>query len=117
MSQVNKPVRLEDGAALEAFVSDHDVALVEVYTSGCPKCSAMEPVLGNVARASDVAVGMANPADDATILEEYPIRSVPALLLFREGEEVARKVEGFQGAADVIDFLEAHAPGAVNADR
>lgn len=111
MSQVNKPVRLEDGSELEAFVTDHEVALVEFYTSGCPKCGAMEPVLGNVARASDVAVGMANPADDPRLLEEYPVRSVPALLLFREGEEVARKLEGFQGAGDVIDFLEEHAPG------
>ncbi|MHC3438250.1 hypothetical protein ACYJ1Y_09130 [Natrialbaceae archaeon A-gly3] len=31
MSQVNKPVRLEDGSALEMFVSDHEVALVEFY--------------------------------------------------------------------------------------
>ena len=114
MSQANKPVRLEDGSALEAFVSDHEVALVEFYTAGCPKCAAMEPVLGNVARASGVAVGMANPADDPRLLEEYPIRSVPALLLFRDGEEVARKVEGFQGAGDVIDFLEEHAPGVAN---
>ncbi len=114
MSQAEKPVHLEGGAALEEFVSDHDVALVEFYTSGCPKCGAMEPVLGNVARASDVAVGMVNPADDPRLLEAYPVRSVPALLVFREGEEAARKVEGFQGVSDVLEFLEEHAPGVVD---
>lgn len=106
-----KPVRLEDEAALEAFLADHDVALVELYTEGCPKCQAMEPVLGTVARATDVAVGMANPRDDPALIDRFTVQSVPLLVLFEDGEERARKAEGFQGAEDVIAFLEEHAPG------
>ncbi len=124
-----KPTRLADAAELDAFVAEHDVALVEFYTEGCAMCAAMEPVLGNVARAmqakraspderavtegnreqaTDVAVGVANPRDDPPLVERFDVRSVPLLLLFRDGELVARKAEGFQGASDVVAFLEEH---------
>lgn len=110
-----KPTRLADAGEFDAFVEDHDVALLELYTSGCPKCQAMEPVLGNVARATDVAVGMVNPRDDLELLDRFAVQSVPTLVLFVDGEEVARKASGFQGASDVISFLEAHAPDAADA--
>lgn len=110
-----RPVRLADGEALEAFVAEHDVALVEFYTNGCSMCQAMEPVLGNVARATDVAVGLVNPGDDIRLVERFDVRSVPTLVLFVDGEVVARKAEGFQGAAAVVEFLEAHAPESVAA--
>jgi thioredoxin-like negative regulator of GroEL len=103
-----KPTRLADEAELDAFVADHDLALVEFYTEGCAMCAAMEPVLGNVAKATEVAVGMANPRDDPPLVDRFDVRSVPLLLLFRDGELVARKADGFQGASDVVAFLEAN---------
>jgi thioredoxin-like negative regulator of GroEL len=106
-----RPTRLDDGDDLDAFVAAEDVALVEFYTAGCSMCQAMEPVLGNVARATDVAVGLVNPGDDIGLVERFDVRSVPTLVLFRDSEPVARKAEGFQGAAAVVEFLEAHAPG------
>jgi thioredoxin-like negative regulator of GroEL len=103
-----KPTRLADESELDAFVADHDLALVEFYTEGCAMCAAMEPVLGNVAKATEVAVGMANPRDDPPLVDRFDVRSVPLLLLFRDGELAARKAEGFQGASDVVAFLEEH---------
>ena len=115
-----KPVRLADGDELDAFVADHDLALVEFYTKGCTLCQAMEPVLGNVARAMSAerpsgrehsaGVGMVNPETDISLVDRFDIRSVPTLLLFRDGEVVARKAEGVRGASAVIDFLDEHAP-------
>jgi thioredoxin 1 len=43
------------------------------------------------------------------------VQSVPTLLLFRDGEVVARKSSGFQGTEAVVGFLESNAPGAVAA--
>lgn len=111
------PRRLEDGAALESFVDEHDVALVEFYTSGCSMCTAMEPVLGNVARATDVAVGMVNPGDDVELVERFDLQSVPTLVLFRDGEELARMAQGFRGTDAVVSFLEANAPEATGTAR
>lgn len=103
----DRPVRLATESALEGFVTENDPALVEFYTEGCSMCAAMEPVLGNVARASDVRVGLCNPRDDPALIERFEISSVPTLVLFRGGEPVARLAEGFQGAEAVLSFVEA----------
>ncbi|ELZ12327.1 thioredoxin family protein [Natrinema thermotolerans] len=116
MAATSKPRQLETGDDVDEFVASHDVALVEFYTSGCALCQAMEPVLGNVARATDVSIGMVNPGDDIGLVDRFDIRSVPTLILFEDGEEVARLADGFQGGDAVTDFLESNVPEAVDAD-
>ncbi|PCR90950.1 thioredoxin family protein [Natrinema ejinorense] len=107
------PRRLEGGSELDDFIASHDVALVEFYTSGCTLCQAMEPVLGNVARATAVDIGMINPGNDIELVDRFDIRSVPTLILFEDGSEIARLAEGFQGGDAVTDFLATHVPTAV----
>ncbi|MFC4438143.1 MULTISPECIES: thioredoxin family protein [Natrialbaceae] len=108
-----KPGRLEDGADLDEFVERNDLALVEFYTKGCERCNAMEPVLGNVARVTDVAIGLLNPGNDITLVDRFDIRSVPTLVLFEGGSETGRMAEGFQGTETVVSFVDEHAPEAV----
>ncbi|WP_254765068.1 thioredoxin family protein [Natrinema marinum] len=116
MTATDRPTRLATGDDLDAFVDSHDVALVEFYTSGCAMCQAMEPVLGNVARATAVAIGMVNPGDDIGLVDRFDVRSVPTLVLFEDGDETARLAEGFQGGDAVTDFLADHVPTAVEAE-
>ncbi|QLG48453.1 thioredoxin family protein [Natrinema halophilum] len=113
MTTTEKPIRLETGTDLDAFVETHDVALVEFYTSGCAMCQAMEPVLGNVARATDVTIGMVNPGDDIELVDRFDVRSVPTLILFENGAESARLADGFQGGDAVTEFLAEHVPDAI----
>ncbi|MFB6083396.1 MAG: thioredoxin family protein [Halorientalis sp.] len=101
----NRPVHLSDADELDAFVADHDRALVEFYTEGCTLCQSMEPVLDNVARATGVPVGLVNPRDDPPLIERFQVGSVPLLILFEDGEPVARKAEGFVGADELEGFL------------
>jgi thioredoxin 1 len=102
-----RPVDLDDAAALDAFVADTDLALVEFYTDGCTICESMEPVLGNVARATDAAVALVNPRDDPPLVERFDVRSVPLLVLFVDGEPVARRAEGFVGTGELVDWIDA----------
>ena len=105
-TESGKPVRLADGDELTALLQQYDRVLVEFYTANCGICASMEPVLGLVARESDAVVAMVNPGNDMRLTEQFAIRSVPTLILFREGEEVARLAEGFQGVEAVLDFIE-----------
>ncbi|MFB6196134.1 MAG: thioredoxin family protein [Haloplanus sp.] len=100
-----KPERI-DTTALDTVIDEHDRLLVEFYTEGCSACAAMEPVLGNVARERGIAVVFVNPRDDPSLIEAYDIRRVPTLVLFEDGEPVARLDEGFVGAERVIDWLD-----------
>lgn len=102
----DRPVHLDDGDDLDALVADHDRVLVEFHSNGCPKCQAIEPLLGNVARATDVAVGTMNPRDDPPLVHEYDVRSLPLFLLFEDGDVVARTPEAFQATEDIVEFVE-----------
>jgi thioredoxin 1 len=102
----DRPVHLDGEAALDAFVAEHDRALVEFYTEGCSMCAGMEPVLGNVARASDVAVALVNPRNDPPLVERFEVRSVPLLVYFEGGEPVRRLGDGFVGAERVLAFVD-----------
>jgi len=73
----------------------------------------MEPVLGVVAKQTDATIATCNPGTDLSLVDEYDVRSVPALLLFVDGEEVDRRMEGFVGADALLDMIAAHAPDAV----
>jgi thioredoxin-like negative regulator of GroEL len=111
-SGADRPVSLADAEALDAFVADAGVALVEFYTDGCGICASMEPVIGNVARgvAADLAVGLVNPRDDPPLIERFDVRSVPLFVLFVDGEPVARRAEGFVPGEDLAAWIDEHAP-------
>ena len=100
---------LESEARLDAFVSETNVALVEFYTDSCGICQSMEPVLGNLARQLDVAVGTVNPRNDPPLIERFDVRSVPLFVLFVDGEAIARRAEGFISGDDLAAWIEAEA--------
>lgn len=108
----NRPVSLATAAELDAFVGNHERALIEFYTDGCSACAAMEPVLSGVAKSTDVAVATMNPRDDPDLVETYDVRSVPKLLLFEGGELVATREDGFVGVDEVRAFVGIEEDGA-----
>lgn len=100
-----KPHRLDTGEDLDELVAARDVVLVDFYTKGCTLCQSIEPVVGNVARATDATVAMLNPQTDLDLVDEYDIKSVPTLLLFEEGEVVGRMASGFEGTESIVAFV------------
>lgn len=104
-AQSNRPITLTDEADLDAFVADHEVAVVEFYTEGCGICASMEPIIGNVAHELDVAVGLVNPRDDPPLVDRFDVRSVPLFVLFVDGEPVDRLAEGFVAGDDLTEWI------------
>jgi thiol-disulfide isomerase/thioredoxin len=103
----SRPEQLADETELDAFREAADVALVEFYTDGCGICQSMEPVLGNVARALDISVGLVNPRDDPPLVERFDVQSVPLLVLFVDGEPVARRADGFVAGDELTAWIRA----------
>lgn len=97
---------LEDSAALDEFVSDSETALVEFYTDGCGICQSMEPVIGNLARELDVAIGTVNPRDDPALVDRFDVQSVPLFVLFVDSEAVARLADGFVGGDELTAWVD-----------
>jgi thioredoxin-like negative regulator of GroEL len=106
---MDRPARLADEDDLDTFISESDVALVEFYTEGCGICRSMEPVLGNLARELDAAVGLINPRDDPPLVERFDVRSVPLFVLFVGGSPVARRADGFVSGDDLAAWISENA--------
>lgn len=105
-----RPTHLADEDGLDEFVAANDLALVEFYTEGCTICQSMEPVLGNVARETEAAVGLVNPRDDPPLVDRFTVKSVPLFVLFVDGDPVDQRAEGFIGADDLLSWVKTAAP-------
>lgn len=116
MTEHNRPVELDDRAAIDDILATEDVVLLEFYTSGCGACASMMPVLGVVAKQTDATIATCNPGTDLTLVDDYDVKSVPAIILFVDGEEVDRRMGSFVGADDLLALIADHAPDAVPED-
>jgi thiol-disulfide isomerase/thioredoxin len=105
-SAPDRPVAVATESTLDERAASTHLALVEFYTAGCSICGALEPVLGNVARATDALVVTVNPRDDPALIDEYDVRKAPTLVLFEGREPVARRDDGFVGTEELVRWIE-----------
>lgn len=67
--------------------------LVEFSAPWCGPCHKIEPLLAELAQDDSMPVMWSVNKDEATELaERYGVRSIPCLIIFRDGEEIARRV-------------------------
>lgn len=79
--------------------------LVDVFLPTCSHCQAMGPIVSEIAEEySDYKVGKIDASKESTLATKFEISSVPAFILFKNGEEVDRKV-GEMPKEDLIKFM------------
>lgn len=88
-----KPLAL-DGATFDRHVTRSDVPLVvDFWAEWCGPCKMMAPVFEQAARQLEPDIRFAKVDTDAEqgIAGRFAIRSIPTLIAFRGGREIARQ--------------------------
>jgi thioredoxin 2 len=102
-----KPVEL-DAAGFERHLGQSGLPLlVDFWAAWCGPCQAMAPVFAAAARELEPRLRLAKLDTDAVpeVAARYSIRSIPTLILFKDGREAAR-VSGALPAGQLRQWIE-----------
>lgn len=88
-----EPVNL-DAESFETHTTRSGLpVLVDFWAPWCPPCRAMAPLLDRIADEQRTAlqVGKVNTDENQELAGRLGIRSIPTLILYRDGREIARR--------------------------
>ncbi len=81
------------------------VVLVDFFASWCGPCKMQSPVLEELKEdRSDVKVVKIDVDQETEIAREYGVMSIPTLILFKDGKEVAKNV-GFMPKELLVQWI------------
>lgn len=70
---------------LEETIRDHDIVLIDFWAEWCAPCRSFAPVFEKVAENHpDIAFGKVDIEQQQEVAQQFGIRSIPTLAIFRE---------------------------------
>jgi len=102
-----KMIELSEQNFEEQVVASDRPVLVDFWAEWCGPCHAIEPALEEVAVEYEdkIVVGRVNVDENPAIASRYGVRSLPSILLFRNGE-VNNQIVGAVPKARITNLLD-----------
>jgi thioredoxin 1 len=91
---------------VEVLKSDKPV-LVDFYADWCGPCRLVSPIVDELATTYEgkINVGKVDVDANSKVAGDYGVMSIPTVILFQKGKEVARQV-GFGGKDAYVQMIE-----------
>jgi len=97
-------------ANFQSHINRNDIPVViDFWAPWCGPCKMMAPAFEQAAKALEPSARLAklNTEEERDIAARFRIQSIPTLVLFKNGQEVARQ-PGAMGAADIVRWVQAN---------
>ena len=98
------------GSSFQQHISRNDILVViDFWAAWCGPCKMMAPAYAQAAAKLEPHIRLAklNTEQEQSIAAQFNIRSIPTLVIFKGGREVARQ-SGAMSAADIMRWISSH---------
>jgi thioredoxin 1 len=102
-------VHTNDGDFENDVLQSEKPALVDFWAEWCGPCKMIAPLLDDVANeyADRLSIVKLNVDENPNTAQKFGIRSIPTLILFRDGNVQAQKL-GAMSKSQLTDFLDSN---------
>ena len=89
MKPLGKPIDLTD-VTFNKFVEGNSLSVIDCWAPWCGPCRMVSPVVEELARdyVGNISFGKLNVDENQGVAAQYGIRSIPTLLVFKDGKLV-----------------------------
>ena len=93
----------------DVVLKSDKMVLVDFWAEWCQPCKALSPILEQIANEMDgkIVIAKLDVEADTDLAQKYQIRSLPSLLLFRDGNVIATSA-GAQPKVQLQQWIESN---------
>jgi thioredoxin 1 len=101
------PVVVTDSTFDSEVVESPTPVLVDFWAEWCQPCKMIAPVLEQIASENDgkIKIAKLNVDENPSLMQQFGIRGIPTLILFKNGVVAAQKV-GALGKGQLMSFID-----------